>query len=144
MIRRGKKPAANMIRPRTALLKDVDSANAQGPFRADWESLQKFEVPEWYRDAKFGIFIHWGVVFGPRLRKRMVSAKYVSQGSEEYKHHIATYGPQTSSDTKTSFPCSKQNTSMRRLGPGYSRRLVRNTWFPWPSITMVLPCTTVA
>ena len=41
---------------RAALLKDVDSANAQGPFRADWESLQKFEAPEWYRDAKFGIF----------------------------------------------------------------------------------------
>lgn len=44
---------------RAALLKDVDSVNQQGPFRADWESLQQFEAPEWYKDAKFGIFIHW-------------------------------------------------------------------------------------
>src|SRR5271165_7558859 len=46
---------------RAALLKEVDSTDHQGPFRPDWESLQKYEVPEWYRDAKFGIFIHWGV-----------------------------------------------------------------------------------
>ena len=46
---------------RAALLKEVDSADHQGPFRPEWGSLQKYEVPEWYRDAKFGIFIHWGV-----------------------------------------------------------------------------------
>ena len=40
---------------RAALLKDVDAADHQGPFRPDWESLQKYEAPEWYRDAKFGI-----------------------------------------------------------------------------------------
>src|ERR1017187_7595956 len=39
---------------RAALLKEVDRADHQGPFRPDWESLQKYEVPEWYRDAKFG------------------------------------------------------------------------------------------
>ena len=47
---------------RTALLEQVDSADHQGPFRPDWESLQKYEVPEWYRDAKFGIFIHWAPI----------------------------------------------------------------------------------
>ena len=50
---------------RAALLKQVESADHQGPFRADWESLQKYEVPEWYKDAKFGIFIHWGVYSVP-------------------------------------------------------------------------------
>ncbi|MGC2182925.1 MAG: hypothetical protein WA637_06590, partial [Terriglobales bacterium] len=34
---------------RATLLKDVDRVNAQGPFRADWESLQKYETPEWYK-----------------------------------------------------------------------------------------------
>ena len=38
---------------RAALLNVVDSVDRQGPFRADWESLQKYEAPEWYRDAKF-------------------------------------------------------------------------------------------
>ena len=50
---------------RAALLKQVDDVNHQGPFRPDWESLQKYEVPEWYKDAKFGIFIHWGVYSVP-------------------------------------------------------------------------------
>jgi hypothetical protein len=42
---------------RSAVLKEVDSVNQQGPFRPDWELLQKYEAPGWYRDAKFGIFI---------------------------------------------------------------------------------------
>src|SRR5262249_34560589 len=46
---------------RAAILKEVDAVSDQGPYRPDWESLQKYEVPEWYKDAKFGIFIHWGV-----------------------------------------------------------------------------------
>ena len=45
---------------RAKILEDVDKTNAAGPFRADWESLKTYQVPDWYRDAKFGIFIHWG------------------------------------------------------------------------------------
>jgi alpha-L-fucosidase len=79
---------------RAALLKDVDSANAQGPFRADWESLQKFEAPDWYRDAKFGIFIHWGVYSVPAFGSEWYPRLMYQTGSPEFKHHIATYGPQ--------------------------------------------------
>src|SRR5947209_8109649 len=50
---------------RAALLKDIDNIDHQGPFRPDWESLQKYETPKWYRDAKFGIFIHWGLYSVP-------------------------------------------------------------------------------
>ena len=50
---------------RTAILREVDRKGHEGPFRPDWESLQKYEVPEWYKDAKFGIFIHWGVYSVP-------------------------------------------------------------------------------
>ena len=79
---------------RAALLKDVDSANAQGPFRADWESLQKFEAPDWYRDAKFGIFIHWGVYSVPSFGSEWYPRLMYQTGTPEFKHHIATYGPQ--------------------------------------------------
>src|SRR4029077_20321371 len=41
---------------RNALLKEVNRAAHDGPYRADWQSLQKYEVPDWYKDAKFGIF----------------------------------------------------------------------------------------
>ena len=32
----------------------------KGPFEPTWESLRKFVCPEWYQDAKFGIWSHWG------------------------------------------------------------------------------------
>ena len=79
---------------RASLLKQVDTADLQGPFRPDWESLEKYEVPEWYKDAKFGIFIHWGVYSVPVFGNEWYPRNMYSGGSEEYKHHIATYGPQ--------------------------------------------------
>lgn len=78
---------------RAAILNDVDAANTQGPFRADWESLQTYDVPEWYKDAKFGIFIHWGVYSVPAFGNEWYPRNMYSLGSEEYKHHISTYGP---------------------------------------------------
>lgn len=38
---------------------------AQTHYEANWDSLDKRPVPEWYKDAKFGIFIHWGVYSVP-------------------------------------------------------------------------------
>ena len=32
-----------------------------GPFEPTWASLRNYQVPRWYQDAKFGIFVHWGV-----------------------------------------------------------------------------------
>ena len=40
---------------------------SRGPFQPTWESLENYEIPEWYKDAKFGIFIHWGVYCVPAL-----------------------------------------------------------------------------
>jgi len=79
--------------PRAALLKEVDRAAHEGPFRPDWESLEKYEVPEWYKDAKFGIFIHWGVYSVPAFGNEWYPRNMYSPESDEYKHHIATYGP---------------------------------------------------
>ena len=47
------KASAKYDAARQALLGEVARADGEGPFRADWESLQKYEVPEWYADAKF-------------------------------------------------------------------------------------------
>jgi alpha-L-fucosidase len=92
---------------RASLLQDVDTVNHQGRFRADWESLQQYETPDWYRDAKFGIFIHWGVysvpAFGSEWYPRMMYVK----DSNEYKHHIETYGPQDKFGYKDFIPMFK-------------------------------------
>jgi len=92
---------------RAALLKKVDSADRQGPFRADWESLQKYEVPQWYKDAKFGIFIHWGVYSVPAFGNEWYPRNMYVQGSPEYKHHLAAYGRQDELGYKDFIPMFK-------------------------------------
>jgi len=89
---------------RAALLKQVDAAGQHGPFRPEWESLKKYEAPEWYRDAKFGIFIHWGIYSVPAFGNEWYPRNMYSVGSDEYKHHIATYGPQDKFGYKDFIP----------------------------------------
>src|SRR5207245_5251292 len=48
-----------------ATVRRVEAVAARGPFAPTWASLEKFQAPPWYRDAKFGIFIHWGVYSVP-------------------------------------------------------------------------------
>ena len=48
----------------TVALADADVekyAIAEGKFQPTWESLKQHQCPEWFRDAKFGIWAHWGV-----------------------------------------------------------------------------------
>jgi alpha-L-fucosidase len=79
---------------RRTILDQVDRVGHGGPYRPDWESLEKYEVPEWYKDAKFGIFIHWGVYSVPAFGNEWYPRNMYREGSDEYKPHIATYGPQ--------------------------------------------------
>lgn len=78
---------------RAALIEDVDTVDHEGPFRPDWESLQKYEVPTWYEDAKFGIFIHWGAYSVPAFGNEWYPRNMYRPGTDEYTHQIATYGP---------------------------------------------------
>jgi alpha-L-fucosidase len=92
---------------RAALLKKVDDAGHQGSFRPNWESLRKYEVPEWYKDAKFGIFLHWGVYSVPAFGNEWYPRSMYRIGSEENKHHIATYGPLDTFGYKDFIPMFK-------------------------------------
>jgi alpha-L-fucosidase len=104
---RWQKASSKYDSERARLLKDVDSVNHQGPFMPDWESLRKYEAPEWYKDAKFGIFIHWGVYSVPAFGNEWYPRNMYRGGSEEYKHHIATYGPQEKFGYKDFIPMFK-------------------------------------
>jgi alpha-L-fucosidase len=88
------KASAKYDGARAAILQDVDRVNGDGPFRPDWESLQAYQIPDWYQDAKFGIFIHWGVYSVPAFGSEWYPRLMYVQGSDEYKHHLATYGTQ--------------------------------------------------
>ncbi len=92
---------------RAAILQQVDKTITEGPFRADWESLKRYQVPDWYKDAKFGIFIHWGVYAVPAFGSEWYPRQMYIQGSEEFKHHLATYGTQDKFGYKDLVPMFK-------------------------------------
>src|SRR3712207_5314901 len=64
-----------------------------GPFEPSLESLRQHRVPGWYQDGKFGIFIHWGVYCVPAFGNEWYPRNMYIQGSKEFEHHVATYGP---------------------------------------------------
>ncbi len=107
MIRLWQKASSKYDGERAKLLKDVDTVDNQGPFRPDWESLRKYEEPEWYQDAKFGIFIHWGTYSVPAFGSEWYPRLMYVEGSPEYKHHIATYGSQDKFGYKDFIPMFK-------------------------------------
>ncbi len=90
-----------------AYLKTIDACIANGPFQDTWESLSKFQVPDWYRSAKFGIFIHWGVYSVPAFSSEWYSRNMYIQGSKEYEYHLATYGPHAEFGYKDFIPMFK-------------------------------------
>src|SRR6476646_344792 len=92
---------------RAELLKDVENADREGRYRADWESLKNYEAPEWYKDAKFGIFIHWGAYSVPAFGSEWYPRMMYVEGSPEYRHHIETYGRQDKFGYKDLIPMFK-------------------------------------
>ncbi|HTQ66508.1 MAG TPA: alpha-L-fucosidase [Puia sp.] len=52
-------------------------------YQPSWESLDKRPIPQWYKDAKFGIFIHWGVYSVPAWSPK-------GQYAEWYQHALQT------------------------------------------------------
>jgi alpha-L-fucosidase len=63
----------------------------KGPFRPTWESLQNYKTPEWFRDAKFGMWAHWGPQCQPEHGDWYARGMY-EEGSDHYKYHLQKYG----------------------------------------------------
>ena len=89
---------------RGALVQTVDRQASSGPFRPDWAVLQKYRAPAWYENAKFGIFIHWGLYSVPAFANEWYSRNMYQLGSREFEHHVKTYGPQTKFGYKDFIP----------------------------------------
>ena len=89
---------------RQAALRAIDRVNEQGPYHASWESLAAYRPPEWYQDLKFGIFTHWGLYSVPAFNNEWYSRNMYIQGTPEFAHHVATYGPQKDFGYKDFIP----------------------------------------
>jgi alpha-L-fucosidase len=57
-----------------------------------WKSLKQYRTPDWFRDAKFGIFIHWGVYSVPAFGNEWYPRNMYLKGSHEYEFHTENYG----------------------------------------------------
>jgi alpha-L-fucosidase len=90
------------IIPAMALSKSIAATNyfldpagskefAKIPFSPTWESLEKYVVPQWYKDAKFGIWAHWGPQCEPERGDWYARGMY-EEGSDQYKYHVEKYG----------------------------------------------------
>lgn len=62
-----------------------------GPFQPTWESLSNYQVPDWYRDAKLGIWAHWGPQCQPEMGDWYAQRMY-QEKTDAYKFHCKKYG----------------------------------------------------
>jgi alpha-L-fucosidase len=63
----------------------------QEPFQPTHESLATYQAPQWFRDAKFGIWAHWGPQSAAEDGDWYARNMYI-QGSDQYNYHVAHYG----------------------------------------------------
>jgi alpha-L-fucosidase len=85
------KSVAKYDTQRNTLLKEADRQSNDGPFRPDWESLRHYEIPQWYKDAKFGIFIHWGVYSVPSAESEWYPRNMYKPEEGAYKDFQARF-----------------------------------------------------
>lgn len=81
-------------------------AMMQGRFSPTWESLKGYETPEWFRNAKFGIWAHWGPQCVEGSGDWMAREMYI-EGSKAWKHHREHYGHQAEVGFKDILPLFK-------------------------------------
>lgn len=61
-------------------------------FQPTWDSLvENYRTPDWFRDAKFGIWAHWSAQCVPEMGDWYARSMYI-QGNWQYEHHLKTYG----------------------------------------------------
>ena len=96
--------AANIARQLAKVHAVTSPANRAVRFHPTWDSLAQYRTPDWYRDAKFGIFLHWGVYSVPAFANEWYSRNMYIPGNSAYEHQIATYGPLTTFGYKDFIP----------------------------------------
>lgn len=78
----------------------------RGRFQPTWESLKSYQVPEWFRNVKFGIWAHWGPQCVEGSGDWMARSLYL-EGSNEYKYHLEHYGHPSEVGFKDIIPLFK-------------------------------------
>ena len=86
-----------------------------GPFQPTMDSLTNYTYPEWFRDAKFGIWAHWGPQSVPMMGD-WYARKMYQQGTADYNDHLARFGHPSTNGWKDIIPLWKaENWDPERL-----------------------------
>ena len=75
-----------------AYLQKIEDVNNKGKYKPEWDSLAAYPVPKWYSEAKFGVFIHWGVFTVPEYFSEWYPRLMYYKGNPVYWHHKRKYG----------------------------------------------------
>jgi len=76
-------------------------------FKPDSASLMQYKVPQWFKNDKFGIFIHWGVYSVPAFGSEWYPHYMYKKGSKEYKYQVKHFGPPSKFGYKDFIPMFK-------------------------------------
>ena len=77
---------------------------AAGKYEPTWQSLSQYEIPQWYMDAKFGIFIHWGPYCVPAFGNEWYPRRMYLRDDPAFEHHRQTWGEHTDFGYKDFIP----------------------------------------
>ena len=101
---------------RERYLQEIDAVNAAGKYHPTWELLSTHPVPDWYREKRLGIFLHWGAFSVPAYHDWYARNMYI-KGSPEYEYHCPSItGSRRISASRISFRNSRWKRSIRRRG----------------------------
>ena len=85
----------------------IDHVIQNGKYKDNWESLACHKTPEWFTNAKFGIFIHFGVYSVPAFGNEWYARAMYDKNHREFEHHVKIFGPQNKFGYKDFIPMFK-------------------------------------
>jgi hypothetical protein len=98
--------------------------------------ISQYQVPDWFRDAKFGMWAHWGPQCQPEHGDWYARGMY-QEGSDQYKYHVQKYGH----PSKFGFKDVINEWKAENWDPDelvvYTKRQEPNILWHWP-ITMII------
>eukprot|EP01062_Namystynia_karyoxenos_P050652 TRINITY_DN3946_c0_g1_i1.p1 TRINITY_DN3946_c0_g1~~TRINITY_DN3946_c0_g1_i1.p1 ORF type:complete len:754 (+),score=195.27 TRINITY_DN3946_c0_g1_i1:95-2356(+) len=77
-------------------MQEIEEVIAAGPYTDNFTDIaNRYRVPDWYVDGKFGFYTHWGVYSVPAYFSEWYPRDMYIEGNPVWKHQVATYGPMT-------------------------------------------------
>jgi len=73
-------------------LAKIDDVIAHGRYKDTWESLSQYKIPEWYKQNRFGLFVHWGCYSVPAVESEWFPRQMYQKDTASWKWRIENLG----------------------------------------------------